>query len=235
MKDFCTFFRYVPPKAGPNAKEKIVVDEVFISDATNKREILVFSDLHLGGHWSKSTVDEMRMFLTKLAKIAEEYVHTLVMLGDVFEMWMSPITITPTSKEEYAESWKSHKVFILKYFLLFILVCTLFVAVYCGLVSYHRSISTDVMSFIVVLNCSHLVAASLSCTRVFQGLFKNFITAHKVQRCCVKILVSDGIRGGVRNFPRGANSSDEGAEMRLIGYYSRQTSPKNSYSPSDGG
>jgi len=100
---------YVPPKAGPNAKEKIVVDEVFISDATNKREILVFSDLHLGGHWSKSTVDEMRMFLTKLAKIAEEYIHTIVMLGDVFEMWMSPITITPTSKEEYAESWKSHK------------------------------------------------------------------------------------------------------------------------------
>ena len=113
IERFMYCFRYVAPEARPDAKEKIVVDEVFLSDATNKREILVFSDLHLGGHWSKSTVDEMRLFLTKLAKIAEEYVHTIVMLGDVFEMWMSPITITPTSKEEYVKSWKNHKVFVL--------------------------------------------------------------------------------------------------------------------------
>ena len=81
-----------------------------LSDETKKREIYVFSDMHLGGEWSKNTVDELKSFLIPMAKIAEEYIHTIVMLGDVFEMWMSPITVSPTTNEELVKTWKSHKV-----------------------------------------------------------------------------------------------------------------------------
>ena len=100
----------MPPEADPSSKEKVVVQKVFLADAAKKREMYVFSDLHLGGHWSKETVDELKEFLLKLAKIAEEYVHTIVMLGDVLEMWMTPITLAPASKEEFVKSWKNHKV-----------------------------------------------------------------------------------------------------------------------------
>ena len=41
--------------------------------------------------------------------------------------------------------------------------------------------------------------------------------------------------GGARNFPTGAESSDEGAKIWFSGYYEYQKSPKKSLSPSDGG
>ena len=109
-------FRYIPPEAGPDSKEEIIVKKVAIADETKKREIYVFSDLHLGGDWSTGTVDELKEFLITLAKIAEEYVHTIVMLGDVLEMWMTPITVTPASKEELVKQWKNHKVTMLYIF-----------------------------------------------------------------------------------------------------------------------
>ena len=109
-------FRYTPPEAGPGTIEEIIVQKVALADETKKREIYVFSDMHLGGDWSKKTADELKEFLITLARIAEEYVHTIVMLGDVLEMWMTPITATPPSKEELVKSWKNHKVVVLYFF-----------------------------------------------------------------------------------------------------------------------
>ena len=41
--------------------------------------------------------------------------------------------------------------------------------------------------------------------------------------------------GGSSIFSNGADTSDEGAEIRFSGYYKCRMSPKNSYSLSDGG
>lgn len=102
--------RYSPPEAAPNAKEQVIVNKVFLADETKKREIYVLSDMHLGGEWSKNTVPALRKFLVKMAKIAEEFVHTIVMLGDVFEMWMTPITMSPVSNDELIKIWKDDEV-----------------------------------------------------------------------------------------------------------------------------
>ena len=42
-------------------------------------------------------------------------------------------------------------------------------------------------------------------------------------------------RGGARNFPTGADSSNDGAQIWFSGYYKCQKSPKNCFSSSDGG
>ena len=43
------------------------------------------------------------------------------------------------------------------------------------------------------------------------------------------------LRGGARNFPTGADCSNEGAKIWLSEYYKSQKSPENRVSPSDGG
>ena len=43
------------------------------------------------------------------------------------------------------------------------------------------------------------------------------------------------VRGGARNFPMGADSSNKGAKILFLGYFHSQKSPKNSFSPSDRG
>ena len=47
--------------------------------------------------------------------------------------------------------------------------------------------------------------------------------------------MSPRTRGGARNFPTGADSSDEWAKIWFSGYYKCQKSPKNRVSPSDEG
>ncbi len=107
-----TFFphRYKPPTALPEDEEQIFIEKVLLSDATLKREIYVLSDLHLGGQWIKDNVQKIKDFLFPLAKVAERFVHAIVLLGDVFEMWMTPISMTPPSPKELAKTWKEDKV-----------------------------------------------------------------------------------------------------------------------------
>lgn len=107
---FFIAYRYVAPEAAPDAKEKIFIEKAFLADEVKKREIYVFSDVHFGGEWSKNAVDEFKKFLMTMARIAEEYVHTIVMLGDLFEMWMTPITMTPASIEDMTNLWKNDEV-----------------------------------------------------------------------------------------------------------------------------
>ena len=79
-------------------------------DDTEKREIFVMSDMHLGGEWAKETIPKLEKFAKILARIAEQFVHTIVLLGDIFEMWMTPITLGPPSKEEMIKNWKEQEV-----------------------------------------------------------------------------------------------------------------------------
>ena len=87
-----------------------MVKKVLMSDETEKREIFVLSDMHLGGEWSKETVNKLEDFVVTLAKIAERFVHAIVLLGDVFEMWMTPITCSPPSKSEMMEYLRKNEV-----------------------------------------------------------------------------------------------------------------------------
>ena len=81
-----------------------------MKDDSEKREIYIMSDMHLGGEWAKETIPKLEKFAKTLARVAEQFVHTIVLLGDIFEMWMTPITIEPPSKEEMVKTWKEQEV-----------------------------------------------------------------------------------------------------------------------------
>eukprot|EP00794_Sanderia_malayensis_P000598 gene597-1259_t len=101
--------RYNPPEFNPDDIEQYHTIALSLYDDTPKREMYVLSDLHLGGEWSKENLPKIKEFLFSLAKVAEEYVHTIVLLGDIFEMWMTPITMGSPTLEEMAKNWKSNE------------------------------------------------------------------------------------------------------------------------------
>ena len=82
------------------------------NDDTEKREIYVIGDLHLGGKCASEVKPYLDSFVQTLAKIAEKYVHTVVLLGDIFEMWMTPVAVTPPTKQEYVAEWKNDQVIV---------------------------------------------------------------------------------------------------------------------------
>ena len=65
------------------------------------------SDLHMGGEWSLDIRLRQEEFLKTLAKIADYYVHSIVLLGDIFEMWMTPMAVTPPALKEFIKKWRS--------------------------------------------------------------------------------------------------------------------------------
>ena len=64
----------------------------------------------MGGEWSKEIRPRLEDFLKTLAKIADHYVHSIILLGDIFEMWMTPITVTPPTLKEFVKHWRSDDV-----------------------------------------------------------------------------------------------------------------------------
>ena len=81
-----------------------------IDDESVKREVIAISDLHLGADWSKNIASNLNSFLTNLKEIAATYIHSIVLLGDVFELCNTPINVTPPSKEELMASWMGDEV-----------------------------------------------------------------------------------------------------------------------------
>ena len=113
---FCSLlYRYRLPKA--EGVEKVHIERIRMRDDSAKREIYVMSDLHLGGKWSKDIKPRLDEFFSKLRKLAKHSIHSIILLGDVLEMWMTPITITPPTPKEFLEIWKKDEVKI--YFYLF--------------------------------------------------------------------------------------------------------------------
>ena len=81
-----------------------------IDDESVKREIIAISDLYLGADWSKEIGPHLDSLLANLKEIAATYIHSIVLLGDVFELCNTPINVTPPSKEELMASWMSDEV-----------------------------------------------------------------------------------------------------------------------------
>ena len=102
------FFSYNSPEG--DDIEEVVVQRFTIPEDTSKREIYVLSDLHMGGEWSLEIRPRLEDFLRTLAKTAEHYVHSIILLGDIFEMWLTPIAVTPPSMKDFLVQWRSDEV-----------------------------------------------------------------------------------------------------------------------------
>ena len=61
----------------------------------------------MGGEWSLDIRIRLEEFLKTLAKIADDYVHSIILLGDIFEMWMTPMAVTPPTLKEFIKKWRS--------------------------------------------------------------------------------------------------------------------------------
>ena len=101
------------------------------------------------------------------------------------------------------------------------MICTTFDFVPC----HSRSTRLDRSSLLILLEpkCFHVLNQMKYCTSHLLTSYIQF-GIWKVQRL-IKALVP---RGGTRNFPMGAESSDEGAKIWFSGYYKCQKSPTKS-------
>ncbi|XP_078381781.1 uncharacterized protein LOC144664495 isoform X2 [Oculina patagonica] len=97
---------YRPPTGTDT--EKVEVREMLNPTDPVKNMILSMSDLHLDCDWSKNMHDRLYTFITKLASVAEVSLHTLILLGDVVEMWLEPMTLSPLTLQERITKWKSN-------------------------------------------------------------------------------------------------------------------------------
>ena len=90
--------------------ETVHIERIRMRDDSAKREIYVISDLYLVGKWSKEMKPRLDEFLMKLQKLAKHSIHSIILLGNVFEMWMTPITVTPPTPKEFLEFWNEDEV-----------------------------------------------------------------------------------------------------------------------------
>ncbi|XP_022797350.1 uncharacterized protein LOC111335634 [Stylophora pistillata] len=98
---------YHPPKG--TDIEKVEVREMQNPSDPAKNIIVSMSDLHLDSYWSKNMHERLSTFLKKLGSVAEVSIHTLILLGDVLEMWLDPITLTPPTLQEKIANWKKNE------------------------------------------------------------------------------------------------------------------------------
>ena len=80
-----------------------------MSDDT-KRNIYVLSDVHMGSSWTKDSVSELRQFESYLKGIALSTAHSVILLGDVFDLWATPIDERPVSLDEMKQQWMQKQV-----------------------------------------------------------------------------------------------------------------------------
>lgn len=74
---------------------------------SKKRLIYAMSDLHLGGNWSNGMEGKLETYLNNLLEKAEDEVACLVLLGDIFEMWLDKFHQVPEENSKRIEMWKS--------------------------------------------------------------------------------------------------------------------------------
>ncbi|KAL9984021.1 hypothetical protein ACROYT_G006275 [Oculina patagonica] len=99
---------YQPP-AGTDV-EQVVVHEMPQPNDPKKNLIICMSDLHLDSQWSEGVKERLVGFMEQLKNIAKDTLNTLILLGDVFEMWLDPFTISPQSNHERKAKWKKNEV-----------------------------------------------------------------------------------------------------------------------------
>ena len=93
-----------------SAKQGDMVEEVSLKDEQTDRRIFVLSDMHFGSSWTSNNIDRLHIFTKLLAKCAKQHLHTLVLLGDIFDMWGTPINKRPQTKEAMSLRWMDEKV-----------------------------------------------------------------------------------------------------------------------------
>ncbi|XP_013394210.1 uncharacterized protein LOC106161730 [Lingula anatina] len=99
-------FEYMTPLG--TASEPVMEVEFAIAPENQKREIHVMSDIHLSCYWSDGMADKVRYQMDQM--LTNERIHTYVMLGDVFEMWLDDIHQVPPTIEEQAKKWTADPV-----------------------------------------------------------------------------------------------------------------------------
>ncbi|XP_078604905.1 uncharacterized protein LOC144878317 [Branchiostoma floridae x Branchiostoma japonicum] len=92
---------YTPPEG--NWAQEVKVVEADFTDVL-KREILVISDIHFGS--CQCVEDNVRRLLEVLLEVTEDgTVHTLVLLGDVFDLVTWPVNQNPRAPEVCQLEW----------------------------------------------------------------------------------------------------------------------------------
>ncbi|XP_078359087.1 uncharacterized protein LOC144643643 isoform X2 [Oculina patagonica] len=99
---------YQPP-VGTDV-EQIVVREMPHPNDPVRNLIICMSDLHLDSQWSEGIRERLAAFIEQLEIMAKDTLNTLILLGDVFEMWLDPFTVSPPSNHERKAKWKQNEV-----------------------------------------------------------------------------------------------------------------------------
>ena len=69
----------------------------------------------MGGEWSLEIRPRLEDFMKTLAQTADDYVHSIILHGDILEMWMTPMAITPPTLKDFIAKWRADEVSRLKY------------------------------------------------------------------------------------------------------------------------
>ncbi|XP_066287443.1 uncharacterized protein [Branchiostoma lanceolatum] len=88
-----------------NREEEVVVVSMDVYDSP-KRQIVALSDCHLvGPKFSQATIDRLLNTMDNFAK--DGNLHTLVLLGDMLELWAHPHDGDAMTDQELVEGWQS--------------------------------------------------------------------------------------------------------------------------------
>ena len=88
----------------------VVIKSFKFEDDLKRRDIIAISDLHLGSDWSRNIKSRLESFIGSLAKIAASSLHTIVLMGNIFDMESTAVAVTPPTKEEFILTWKKDEV-----------------------------------------------------------------------------------------------------------------------------
>ncbi|XP_067933360.1 uncharacterized protein [Watersipora subatra] len=83
----------------------VLEDEIDVREV-EKRKVIALSDLHLGGSWAKGMDWKLEKYLNGILETAKTEVACVVLLGDVFEMWLEKFAEVPPNNSERVEMWK---------------------------------------------------------------------------------------------------------------------------------
>eukprot|EP00058_Branchiostoma_floridae_P009949 XP_002595437.1 hypothetical protein BRAFLDRAFT_69269 [Branchiostoma floridae] len=87
-----------------NKEEEVVVVPMVITDSP-KRQVVALSDCHLvGAKFSQATFDRLLKTMEGFAK--DGNLHSLVLLGDMLEMWCHPHDGDAMTDQELVEAWQ---------------------------------------------------------------------------------------------------------------------------------
>ena len=78
-----------------------------------RRDIIVISDLHLGSDWSRNIKPRLESFISSLTETVVSSLHSIVLLGNIFDMETTAVAVTPLTTDEFMLEWEKDEVSLL--------------------------------------------------------------------------------------------------------------------------